>query len=42
MSIIVEWINELWYSDSVITNEIILNSFKYSGISKSLDGGEVG
>ena len=31
---------ELWYSDSVIFSEIIFNSFKYSGISNSFDGGE--
>ena len=39
-SAIVEWIDELWYSDYVIINEIIFNSCKYSGISNSLDGCE--
>ena len=34
-SAITEWIDELWYSDSGITNEMIFNSFKYSGISNS-------
>ena len=28
------------YSDSVITNEMIFDSFKYSEISNSLDGFE--
>ena len=39
-SAIIEWIDESWYSDCVITNEMISNSFKYSGINNSLDGGE--
>ena len=33
-------IYELWYSDSVITNETIFNPFKYSWINNSLDGSE--
>ena len=37
---IVEWIDELLYSDSALTNEIIFNIFKYSGISNSLDESE--
>ena len=40
-SVILEWIDELWHSDSAITNEIIFNSFKYSRISNSLDESEV-
>ena len=39
-SSIIEQIDELWYSDSAIANEIIFNSFKYSVISNSLDGSE--
>ena len=38
---IIEWIYELWYSDSVIANETIINSLKYSGISNLLDEIEV-
>ena len=34
---IVEWIDELWYLDSVVANKMIFNSFKYSGISNLLD-----
>ena len=32
--------DEIWYSDSIITNEIILNSFKYAWISSELDESE--
>ena len=39
-SVIVDWIDELWHSHSVITSEIIFNTFKYSRISHSLDGNE--
>ena len=34
----IEWVDEIWYSDSIITNEIVLNSFKYARISSELDG----
>ena len=37
---IIEWIEEIWNSKSAITNLMIFNSFKYSGISCSLDGSE--
>ena len=39
-STIIEWIEEIWNSKSAITNEMIFNSLKYSGISCSLDGSE--
>ena len=39
-STIIEWVEEIWYSDSIITNEMIFYSFKFSGISSSLDGSE--
>ena len=39
-STIIEWVDEIWNSESVITNEMISNSFKYSGISCSLDASE--
>ena len=32
-STIIKWVDEIWYSDSIITNEMIFNSFKFSGIS---------
>ena len=34
---IIEYVDKIWYSDSIITNQIILNSFKYAGISSKLD-----
>ena len=39
-STIKEWVDEIWSSDFIITNEIIFNSLKFSGISSSLDGSE--
>ena len=39
-STIIELVDEIWYSDSIIANEMIFNSFKFSGISSSLDGSE--
>ena len=39
-STIIAWIDELWYSDSVIANEMILIIFNYSEFSKSLNGSE--
>ena len=39
-STIIEWVDEIWCSDFIITNEMILNSFNFSGISSSLDGRE--
>ena len=39
-STFIKWVDEIWYSDSIITNEMIFNSFKFSGISSSLDGSE--
>ena len=33
-------VDDIWNSESVITNEMIFNSFKYSGISCSLDASE--
>ena len=35
---IIYWVDEIWYSDSIITNDIILNSIKFAGISSELDG----
>ena len=32
--------HEIWYPDYVMTNEIILNSFKYADISSELDGSQ--
>ena len=40
MNTILEWIYEIWFSDSIITNQMILNSFKYTGINSQLDGNE--
>ena len=37
---ILEWIDELWYLDSVVANKMIFNSFKFSGIGNSLDDSE--
>ena len=37
---IFKWVDEFWYSDSVITNKMMLNSFKYSGINNLLDVSE--
>ena len=39
-STIIVWVDEIWYSDSIITNEMIFNLFKFSGISSLLDGSE--
>ena len=39
-SAIIEWIDELWYSEFIIANEMTLNTFKYSETSNSLDGSE--
>ena len=39
-SAIIEWIDELWYSEFVIANEMTLNTFKYSETSNSLDASE--
>ena len=39
-SAITKWIDESWDPNSIITNEMIFNSFKYSRINNSLDGGE--
>ena len=36
----IEWIDELSYSDFIITNENKFNTFKHSGSSNSLDGSE--
>ena len=30
----------IWYSDSIITNQMVLNSFKYARINSELDGSE--
>ena len=35
---IIKWAEKIWNSDSLITNQMIFNSFKYSGISSSLEG----
>ena len=35
---IIEWVDENWYSDFIITNDIILNSFQFAGISSELGG----
>ena len=37
---IIEWVDKIGFSDSIITNEMIFNSFKFSGISSSLDWSE--
>ena len=39
-STIIEWVDEIWNSESVITNEMIFNSFKYLRINCSLDASE--
>ena len=39
-SAIIKWIHESWYSDFVLTNEIVFNTFKYSRIINSLDWSE--
>ena len=36
----IKWVDEVWHSDSIITNEIVSDSFKYAGISSELDGSE--
>ena len=36
----IEWVGKIWYSDSIISNEMILNSFKYAGISNELGGSQ--
>ena len=36
----IEWVHEIWYSDSVFINQMILNSFNYVGISSELDKSE--
>ena len=36
----IEWVNKIWYSDSIITNQMILNSFKHAGISSESDESE--
>ena len=37
---LVHWIYEIWYSDTEIKKESIINSFKKSGIILILDGSE--
>ena len=37
---IIYWVDENWHSDSIITNDIILNSFQFAGISSKLAGSE--
>ena len=32
--------DEIWHSDSIITNQMIVNSFKFAGISSKLSGNE--
>ena len=39
-STIMEWVDEIRNSEFVITNEMMFDSFKYSGISSSFDGSE--
>ena len=34
---IFEWVDKIWYSDSIISNDMILNSFRYAGISSELE-----
>ena len=36
----IEWVGKIWYSDSISSNEMILNSFKYAEISNQLDGNQ--
>ena len=36
----IDWLYNKWYDESLISKEIIYNSFKYCGISNSLDGCE--
>ena len=37
---IIDWIVSVWNDDKLITKEMIINSFKYTGISNNLDGSE--
>ena len=37
---IIEWVNDIWYLDSIITNQMILILFQYAGISSELDWSE--
>ena len=37
---VIEWVDEIWYSYSIITNQMILNSIKYAGISRELGRSE--
>ena len=32
-----DWIVSVWNDDKLITKEMIINSFKYTGISNNLD-----
>ena len=37
---LLEFINDVWYDPMLITEEIIIKSFKICGISNNLDGSE--
>ena len=37
---LIDWLYNIWYDESLISKEIIYNSFKYCGISNSLQGWE--
>ena len=37
----IELVDEIWYSDFIIINQVILNSFRYLEIIPELDGSEV-
>lgn len=37
---IIDFIHDIWYEESIITKEMIINAFKICGISNSMDGSE--
>ena len=37
---IINWISETWYSETIITKNVIINSFKVCGLSNKTDGSE--
>ena len=37
---IINWICETWYNETIITKNVIINSFKVCGLSNKIDGSE--
>ena len=37
---IINWISETWYGETIITKNVIINSFKVCGLSNKTDGSE--